>query len=198
MTLESLWEEHHGHIRSFVLSKINQTADAEDIVQNIFMKAHEGIGQLKDDEKAKAWLFQIARNSIIDHYRKSNRTVMLTEHEELPEEELKEDYTMKAAEGMLSVMKKLPDKYRVAVELTELKGLSQKELSERLNLSYSGAKSRVQRGREIVKAMMKSCCEIEADRYGNIVNYEVVLDKPVLKNNPNASMIIFTCFPNSI
>jgi RNA polymerase sigma-70 factor (ECF subfamily) len=170
-----------------VLSKINQTADAEDIVQNIFMKAHERIGQLKDDEKAKAWLFQIARNSIIDHYRKSNRTVMLTEQEELPEEELKEDYTMEAAEGMLTVMKKLPDKYRVAVELTELKGLSQKELSERLNLSYSGAKSRVQRGREIVKAMMNSCCEIEADRYGNIVNYEVVLDEPVLKNNPNAS-----------
>ncbi|WP_106406126.1 sigma factor-like helix-turn-helix DNA-binding protein [Paenibacillus solani] len=64
---------------------------------------------------------------------------------------------------MMSILTRMPDKYREALELSELQGMSQKQLSEHLNISYSGAKSRVERGRELVKEMMTSCCAIEAD-----------------------------------
>ncbi|WP_214626422.1 sigma factor-like helix-turn-helix DNA-binding protein [Paenibacillus agaridevorans] len=75
---------------------------------------------------------------------------------------------------MMNILTRMPDKYREALELSELQGMSQKQLSEHLNISYSGAKSRVQRGRELVKEMMTSCCTIEADHYGNIVEYDVI------------------------
>ena len=65
----------------------------------------------------------------------------------------------------------LPEKYREALYLVEIEGLSQKELAERLNISYSGAKSRVQRGREKLKEALLECCRISTDVYGNVVEY---------------------------
>lgn len=94
------------------------------------------------------------------------------------EEEPVADCNSEASEGMMSILTRMPDKYREALELSELQGMSQKQLSEHLNISYSGAKSRVQRGRELMKEMMTSCCAIEADHYGNIVGYSVIHDEP--------------------
>ena len=65
----------------------------------------------------------------------------------------------------------LPEKYRQAVYLTDIVGLSQKELAKSLGISYSGAKSRVQRGREKLKEIILQCCEVQADGYGNILGY---------------------------
>lgn len=178
MEQETLWMDYYEQIRSFVHKRIRRQADAEDIVQDVFMKAYQGITQLKDDEKRRAWIYKIARNRIADHYRR-NRTL-----EELPDlagpDEDEAGYSPREAiEGMMSILRKMPDKYREAVELADLKGMPQKELSEFLDLSYSGTKSRVQRGREMVRKMMTSCCEIESDRYGNIIEYRVVKDEPV-------------------
>ncbi|MFC6230687.1 RNA polymerase sigma factor SigZ [Paenibacillus allorhizosphaerae] len=181
MKLESLWDEYYEHVRNFVRLKTNDHADAEDIVQNVFMKAYEGMALLKDEDKRRAWLFQIARNCIADHYRKVRRTETLPDGVVAAEEEPVPDYSPEATEGMMSILARLPDKYREALELADLKGMSQKQLSEHLDISYSGAKSRVQRGRELVKEMMTSCCEVKSDRYGNIIDYNVVLDQPRAK-----------------
>jgi len=73
-------------------------------------------------------------------------------------------------------MQRLPQKYLEALELYEFQGLSQKELSEKLGISYSGAKSRVQRGRKKLKYLLEGCCHIESDRYGNIVDFRILKD----------------------
>ncbi|RDZ06409.1 hypothetical protein C3744_28710 [Priestia megaterium] len=67
-------------------------------------------------------------------------------------------------------------KYLEALELYEFQRLSQKELSEKLGISYSGAKSRVQRGRKKLKHLLEGCCHIESDRYGNIVDFCIMKD----------------------
>jgi RNA polymerase sigma-70 factor (ECF subfamily) len=56
--------------------------------------------------------------------------------------------------------------------LTELEGRTQRELADALSLSFSGAKSRVQRGREQLKALLLACCHVEVDRRGGVVDYE--------------------------
>src|SRR5260221_14706069 len=66
----------------------------------------------------------------------------------------------------------LPVDYRQALLLTEYEGLTQRELAERLGLSLSGAKSRVQRAREKLKAMLLDCCHFEFDRLGKIIDYQ--------------------------
>lgn len=182
MKLESLWDEHYEEIQKFVRRRTKSDADADDIVQNVFIKAYQGMSLLKEEDKSRAWLFQIARNCIVDHYRKARRTEPLPETMQLAQEEPMDDGdSLEAAEDMRSILSYLPEKYREALELADLKGMSQKQLSEYLNISYSGGKSRVQRGRELVKVMMNSCCKIVADPYGNIVEYRVVQDEPQVR-----------------
>ena len=65
----------------------------------------------------------------------------------------------------------LPEKYRDALLLTDIKGLTQKELSEKLDISVSGAKSRVQRGREQLRENLLKCCHLEFNGTGKIVEY---------------------------
>ncbi len=65
----------------------------------------------------------------------------------------------------------LPEKYKQAIILTEFQNLTQKELSERMGLSLSGAKSRVQRARSMLKETLLGCCHLEFDRLGNIIDY---------------------------
>jgi RNA polymerase sigma-70 factor (ECF subfamily) len=71
-------------------------------------------------------------------------------------------------EPMISV---LPEPYATALRLTELQGLSQKELAERLGISMSGARSRVQRGRQMLEDVLRACCTFELDARGNISAY---------------------------
>ncbi|MDA8226295.1 MAG: sigma factor-like helix-turn-helix DNA-binding protein [Desulfitobacterium hafniense] len=66
----------------------------------------------------------------------------------------------------------LPETYKQAILLTEFQNMTQKELSEKLGISISGAKSRVQRGRKMLKEMLLGCCQLEVDRRGNIIDYQ--------------------------
>ena len=66
----------------------------------------------------------------------------------------------------------LPYDYRQALLLTEYEGLSQRELAQRLGLSISGAKSRVQRAREKVRLMLLNCCHFQFDGLGRIIDYQ--------------------------
>ncbi len=63
----------------------------------------------------------------------------------------------------------LPEKYREAIELTEFKNLSQLDLAHKLDISYSGAKSRVQRARQLLKEKMEEQYKIKMDAYGNVL-----------------------------
>lgn len=71
-----------------------------------------------------------------------------------------------------SMIDSLPDKYKQAIMLTELGGLTQKELAQKLGMSISGAKSRVQRGRNMLREKFFECCKFQFDAYGNIVEYQ--------------------------
>lgn len=178
MDAVAIWTEYHEPVKRFVMTRIRERADVDDIVQNVFMKVHIHISDLKDEEKRGSWIFQIARNSIVDHYRKTRSGEELPEQLSVVDEYAEIDYDQEVIACFQSVLPCLPDKYREALELTEYRGMSQKELSEHLGISYSGAKSRVQRGREMMKELLTGCCHIESDAYGNIVDFRIVYDEP--------------------
>jgi RNA polymerase sigma-70 factor (ECF subfamily) len=69
-----------------------------------------------------------------------------------------------------AAIENLPNRYRDAVRLYELQGVSQAEIAERLGISLSGAKSRVQRGREKLKQVLERCCRFDLDRCGNVLS----------------------------
>lgn len=173
LTTENLWETFHGRLKQFILKRIPDEQNAEDILQDVFLKIHAHIGTLRDEDKLQSWMYQIARNAIADHYREQRFTVELPESLLLAEEPLVDDDVVKELIPSIKAMvASLPDEYRQALILTEYEGLTQRELAERLGLSISGAKSRVQRARTKLKDMLLTCCHFEFDRRGKVIDYQ--------------------------
>ena len=180
--LESLWNRLHDRLRGFICSRLPDEDDAEDILQDVFLRIHDRLDTVRDAQKLESWIYQIARNSIADYYRGRRRLVSLSD---LPDGA--ERYFQAAASGddpgdedplvqnltadIREIVQTLPEPYREALILTEYEGLSQKALAERQGISLSGAKSRVQRARQKIKDALLTCCHFEFDARGLVYDY---------------------------
>lgn len=167
-----IWDESRNRLKNFIARKIDNQADAEDILQNVFFKIHQNISGLKDPDKLLPWVFQTTRRAIIDFYRERKTTVAFSEESlgdfaavEASEKDIEEE----VLQWLEPMVNELPDKYREALLLTDIQGLTQKDLSEKLDISLSGAKSRVQRAREKLRENLLECCHLEFNRAGRIV-----------------------------
>jgi RNA polymerase sigma-70 factor (ECF subfamily) len=175
MDTQQIWEEFSDHLHGFIRSRVHNDFDADDILQDVFRKIHDNVNQLEDNTRLQAWLFRIARNAIIDYYRskakirsvsiEDTKSLVVVHHED------SDNLNQTVASWLKDMIANLPAKYREAIVLTEIEGLTQKELAERLGISLSGAKSRVQRGRALLKEMLLDCCHLEFDRLGNVIDY---------------------------
>ena len=173
MTTENLWETFHSGLRHFILQRVPDEQSADDVLQETFLKIHTHINRLRNEEKLQSWMYQIARNAIADYYRQQKATVSLPEVLPILDEPVVEDEVIKnLIPSVKAMVESLPAPYREALILTEYEGLSQRQLAQRLGLSFSGAKSRVQRAREKLKDMLLDCCHFEFDRLGKIIDYE--------------------------
>lgn len=157
----------YSKLYTFVLSRVKNAADAQDIVQDVFMKAQIKSHQLKEAEKLTAWMFTMTRNSIMDFYREKKK-VMESDIFNNVEEEYNEFNDCVIA-CLNELMATLPSPYKEALELTEKKQVPQKDLARQLGISYSGAKSRVQRARQMLKEKMDSLYHVKTDGYGNVL-----------------------------
>ncbi len=171
-TSEKVWQEYHSGLRAFVRSRISDDGAVEDVLQDVFLKMHISLNSLKDETKLQSWLYQIARNAVVDHYRSQKPTEDVPEWIPLPEPDPAEKAAQELSDCLQPLVQLLPKNYREAVVLSELKGLTQKEAARLQGISLSGMKSRVQRGRGMLKDMLTECCQPEFDQGGRISGYE--------------------------
>ena len=171
---EQVWEAFHMPLYQFIRKRVRDDVVAEDLLQDVFLKVHQHIGALKEVKKLESWIYQITRNVIIDYYRGQMPTTTLEEPEvlQLPDALPDDDIVTDLLPSVRAMVRSLPEQDRQALILTEYQGLTQKELGERLGLSFSGAKSRVQRAREKLKQQLLECCHFELDRRGHIIDYQ--------------------------
>jgi RNA polymerase sigma-70 factor, ECF subfamily len=170
--LETIWEQMSTRLRYFILTRVEDDAAADDLLQEVFMRVHQNMGQLKQNEKLEQWIFQITRNVIIDHYRTRHPQTELSEKLSDPNTEVEDaDALADLTDSIQRMVNELPTPYREALQMTEYQGLSQQALADRLGISISGAKSRVQRARQKIKEGLLACCHFEFDRYGRVVDY---------------------------
>ena len=169
---ERLWREYHTRLLGFIEARVHDPATSEDILQEVFLKVHSRIETLRDSNKLESWVYQITRNAIIDHYRSRRASVELPEAAAALEEDPTDRERREMARCLLPMVESLPESYRDAVKLSEIEGLTQSEVAQRNGLSLSGAKSRVQRGRAMLKSKLQECCQFEFDRRGQIVDYK--------------------------
>jgi RNA polymerase sigma-70 factor, ECF subfamily len=181
--VQEVWLRVHDGLRAFITKRVANQTEIDDIVQEVFLRMHRKLDSLKDPRRIVSWVFQITRHVIVDHYRSPKRRrevpAGLAGDIDLahPTSALS---TFSKASGQLRtelasclrpMIEQLSSEYREAVTLVELEGLTQNTAAQRLSLSVSGMKSRVQRGRQQLKQMLERCCVIELDRRRGIVNY---------------------------
>jgi RNA polymerase sigma-70 factor (ECF subfamily) len=173
MEIVTLYEQFRQSLFTYIRHKVRSKEDAEDILQNVFIKIAGSINKLDDEEKLKSWVYTITKNSIIDYYRVNSSKQTATLDDTLVEA-LKEDETTDSTKGLDqclgSMINLLPEDYRDIIIDSEIKGIRQKELAERYGMAYPSMRSRVQRGRERLKQLFYNCCNIEVDKRGNILS----------------------------
>ena len=145
---------------------------AEDLLQETFIRIHQRLDSLDDRRRITPWVFQIARNLMIDHFRSRARAAdAMAETLESAGDDGSENLNEQVMGWLPEMIADLPDTFREAVELYELKSMPQQEIAEQLGLSLSGAKSRIQRGRSLLKSRLLECCSFERDRRGNLIGF---------------------------
>lgn len=165
------WQAYRAELVRFATKRVGDAAVADDIVHDVLLKALTQLGGLEEPGKLRAWLYRIARNAIVDYYRTRRPS------EPLPEDQVEDDAgQLEQAEQELArclapLLIELPAPYREALTLAEVEGVPQREIARRQGLSLSGAKSRVQRARRMLREALLSCCHVERDRRGGIVDY---------------------------
>ena len=169
-TTEQVWELLSAKLRSFLLRRVSDEQVAEDLLQETFVRIHRKLGDIDDAQRITSWVFQIARNLVIDHYRSKSRAAMELA-DDLAANVDGDNLNEHVAGWLPHIIAKLPNTYREPVELYEIMGVSQQGIADKLGLSLSGAKSRVQRGRKKLTAILLDCCSFEQDRRGNVIGY---------------------------
>lgn len=174
-SIETIWKEFHAKLRQFIIMRVNNADDADDILQEVFIRIYKNISSLKDEQKLASWIFQITRNVIIDYYR-SKKEIYEIDDEYLSDKSDGEDSISKLSLGINNFIDNLSPIYKEAIQFTEIEGLKQRELAEKLGISLTGAKSRVQRAREQLKEMLLDCCNYEFDSAGKMCGFSKKLN----------------------
>ena len=180
-TAAAVWQEVHEGLRAFIGKRVGNEAEADDILQEVFLRAHRHLEQLKDPDRLVSWMFQITRNVIIDYYRspERRREIPVGLAADLEEQDVdsspgsQSDAKMELSGCLRPMLNRLSADYREAIRLVELEGLTHQEAATRLGLSVPGMKSRVQRGRRQLRKLLDDCCLIELDNRRGVAGYEL-------------------------
>lgn len=168
--IHNIWIDLHQELRKFIFNKVKDQDITNDILQETFLKIHLSIHKLNDSSKLTPWVYQITRNSVTDYFRKRKQDFQLHEVD-FAVEETEEPLYQSLTNCINNKINALPENYKQAVILTSFEHDSQTELAEELKISYSGAKSRVQRAREKLKELILNCANAKSDGNGNIINF---------------------------
>jgi RNA polymerase sigma-70 factor, ECF subfamily len=167
-------------LRPFVARRVRNSADVDDLLQEVFLRMQRGLPTLQDEQRFGPWVYQVARNVIVDHQRATMRHPSASRDDQADGRAAERAESGEAIENAEPIehelanyvalfVAALPSPYREALTLTELQGLTQKEAAEMLGISLSGMKSRVQRGREQLRSALSDCCSIALDVRGGVL-----------------------------
>jgi RNA polymerase sigma-70 factor (ECF subfamily) len=170
--------EHMDSLYAGALRMTRNPADAEDLVQETYLRAYRGFGGFEEGTNLKAWLFRILTNTFINRYRQQKRRPDETDLDDVEDFYLyrrlggiDEARISKSAEDTLlelftddevkEALESLPEGFRMAVLLADVEGFAYKEIAEILDIPIGTVMSRLHRGR---KALQKRLYEFAVER----------------------------------
>lgn len=170
-SVAALWRDLSGPLRGYLRKRIASPADADDVLQEVFLRVHRQLSTLRDTSKLQGWVYRIARNAIIDHVRsrKSRPELSSSTDDILDAVEPSGPDALDLTPTLRRFIAELPPHYREALVRHEFEGLSIRETAASLGISETAAKSRVRRARLLVREMLDRCCRFEFDRRGRVI-----------------------------
>jgi RNA polymerase sigma-70 factor (ECF subfamily) len=170
--------EHMGSLYTAALRMTRNPADAEDLVQETYLKAYRAFGTFQEGTNLKAWLYKILTNTFINSYRAKKRRPEQTELDDVEdlylyrrlggleaaaagrsaEEEVLDLFTESEIKDAIEA---LPEQFRMAVLLADVEGFSYKEIADILDIPIGTVMSRLHRGR---KSLQKTLYEFGRSR----------------------------------
>lgn len=164
METQKIWDNFNDELYFFILKKVKDKDAANDIFQNTFLKIHKNLTNLEKEEKARAWIFQIARNEIFNHFNKESVYVeKLGENKETSSEKYEHICCFD------KFINDLPKIYKQVIELIYIKGQKQKDVAKELEISPENVKARIKRAKDILKKKFNECCKYEFDKNGKLI-----------------------------
>lgn len=175
--LPNFWRNYGQSVADYVRKRIRDEEISKDLTQDVFIKIytfcqkHDFSCEKAGVTNLRSWIFQIAQNTIVDYVRREQRFQNPASWEDVVE--VPETNTYVQAETFIKpLLSLLPAAYAEPLRLADLEQLPQQEVAERLQLSLSGAKSRIQRGREKLRHLLEECTFIETNNKGEILSIE--------------------------
>lgn len=159
----------YDQLKFYILKKVDGVEVAEDLVQEVMLRLVKAHRKSDKVENLRAWLFQIARNVIYEHYRDKERTdISSGENEYVIFGEM--EISLMITDYIVPMIGLLPIEYGEPLKMSDIDGIPQKEVAKHLNITLSATKMRVQRGRIKLREMFAKCCKMEYDALGRIVS----------------------------
>jgi RNA polymerase sigma-70 factor (ECF subfamily) len=163
------WEQHEAELRGWLRRRLANDADAEDQLQDLFLRALRQGERFCAVENARAWLFEVARNALADRLRVSRQMVALPEDLAAVSDETATIDDLTAC--LPRVLSELDADDREAIVLCDLEGMTQDDYARLKGLSLPGAKSRVQRARKRLRERLTLNCQVRLGDAGQVVDF---------------------------
>lgn len=164
--IHQITSEFYDQILGFVIKNVKDIEIAKDITQEVIGKLIVAYNKNVKLGNARAWLFQVTRNLIIDKYRKKQfSSDSIDEIDDLPSEQI--EFGVRVEDFIVPMIKLLPDKYGKPLYLSDIKGIKQQKIAEELGQNLSATKMRIQRARKMLKELFLECCDINYSETGS-------------------------------
>lgn len=162
--LAAIYREFSGQIHTYAYHLLGNQEDADDITQEVFIRAYVRMGQLREQSSMRSWLYRIATNLCMDHLRRRSRVKRIfgletqlggSSSEDAPPRDVAQPMATAELEGVVErdhialALKRMPDKYAICLLLHSLQGLSYREIADVVGMTPGAAAVRLSRARDL-------------------------------------------------
>lgn len=168
--LFTAWSTCQGELLGYLRHRLPRHEDADDLLQEVFIKALRQSSRFCEIENPRAWLFQVARNALADRLRVTHPQIELPDDIPAPVSEPRpvvDDLT----QCLPRVLSELSSEDRLAITFCDIEGQPQQALAAHLGITLSGAKSRLQRARKRLRQRMEAGCRVRYDEHGQVIDF---------------------------
>lgn len=163
------WRAHESELRNYLQHRVGDRHLAEDLLQDVFIKAmRQGSGFCNLDNR-RAWLYLVARNALVDYQRLHRETIELQDDIPQPVEQTDPVVTLSACIGR--VLTELSPEDRDIIEQCDLNGTKQQDYAQTHILTLAAVKSRLLRARQRMRATLSTNCKVQFDEQGRVESY---------------------------